>query len=557
MVKAADSSLWFGTSGGVRRFDRAEWKIFGEEVGLSFSVASIWETADSSLWFAASGGGVSRFDGAEWQTFTVDDGLGANSVLSIGGTKDGVLWFGTIGGGVTRLNPPDHSLAQIGIIDAPPPRFGSDRFFFEFRRAQFNSQRLPLVSHVLVRGQGIPPDQDWEAFADINGFEVTSLSNGTWTLYVRVIDLFGNVDPTPASATFEVDLTSPTALIASPVERQLVHGRITVRGSVLDQSEKPDLKRYDLEYAPGTDVDAIPVSAWQQDRIERLALGSVLDSTLAIWDTEGLQGPYVLRLTAEDSLGHLSQETVSVRVVTTLEEIEQAQGGRIGDLTDQISLYIPPNGLHEDAQVTITSMAESDMELPVGPRTRLVSPIFRLAPDTLLLRKPATLALAVFEESDIIPEKLGLFTWSAIDEDWQRVGGTFDAEAGQVRGAIRQLGVYALFEAEVEEGEGPTLSDLACQPRMISPRGGGFAQQMEISFRLGRQVTTSVKVFNMAGHLVRALVRDQELYPGSNVFTWDGRDEERRMVYDGAYVVLVGADDRIAQKIVTVVNGQR
>ena len=46
----------------------------------------------------------------------------------------------------------------------------------------------------------------------------------------------------------------------------------------------------------------------------------------------------------------------------------------------------------------------------------------------------------------------------------------------------------------------------------------------------------------MAGHLIRQLMHREDLLPRSNVTTWDGRDEEGRIVYDGAYVVLVEAD---------------
>jgi flagellar hook assembly protein FlgD len=92
---------------------------------------------------------------------------------------------------------------------------------------------------------------------------------------------------------------------------------------------------------------------------------------------------------------------------------------------------------------------------------------------------------------------------------------------------------------------------------MLSPRGGGFSSQTEISFVLGRSAAASVQIFDMTGHLVREVVRATTLSPGSNVATWDGRDQDGRIVYDGAYVVLVQAGGQRAKKIVTVVNGQR
>lgn len=105
-------------------------------------------------------GGLSRFDGVEWQTFTVEDGLAGNLARVLMESSDGSIWIGTEGDGLTRFRRPEKSLAQVGLAESPPLRFGSDRFFFQFRRGQFGSDRLPLVSHALLPGTGEPWDSD-------------------------------------------------------------------------------------------------------------------------------------------------------------------------------------------------------------------------------------------------------------------------------------------------------------------------------------------------------------------------------------------------------------
>jgi len=83
------------------------------------------------------------------------------------------------------------------------------------------------------------------------------------------------------------------------------------------------------------------------------------------------------------------------------------------------------------------------------------------------------------------------------------VGGTLiqEGEDYLVRAAIDGLGSYALF-LESDTGTGDlAVADLACQPRMISPRGGGFAPKMAVSFTLGRSAEMWVRVFDTAGHL--------------------------------------------------------
>ena len=102
-----------------------------------------------------------------------------------------------------------------------------------------------------------------------------------------------------------------------------------------------------------------------------------------------------------------------------------------------------------------------------------------------------------------------------------------------------------------------TLSDLACQPRLISPRGGGFAAAMDISFDLGGSIQTSVRIFDMVGRMVRSLIQDETLFQGSNTTSWDGRDEADQIVSDGAYLVVVDTGDQRVSQVATVIDGGR
>ena len=57
-----------------------------------------------NLWFGTTGG-VSRYDGTIWQTFTTKDGLANNDVRAVTQDSKGNLWFGTYGGGISRYEP--------------------------------------------------------------------------------------------------------------------------------------------------------------------------------------------------------------------------------------------------------------------------------------------------------------------------------------------------------------------------------------------------------------------------------------------------------------------
>ena len=98
MIQDRDGALWFGTQGGVARYDGQNWSVLTTVHGLPHNeVRAILEDRDGSLWFGTSRG-VARYNGREWQVFTTNDGLAGNHVRAIVQDRDGMLWFGGRGG---------------------------------------------------------------------------------------------------------------------------------------------------------------------------------------------------------------------------------------------------------------------------------------------------------------------------------------------------------------------------------------------------------------------------------------------------------------------------
>jgi hypothetical protein len=103
----SQGNLWFGTGGGVTRFDGTIWTTYTTADGLADNyVQAVAEDADGNLWFATGQfGGACRFDGVTWTTYTTEDGLADNRVQAIIKDSHGDLWFGTGGyGGVSRYD---------------------------------------------------------------------------------------------------------------------------------------------------------------------------------------------------------------------------------------------------------------------------------------------------------------------------------------------------------------------------------------------------------------------------------------------------------------------
>ena len=100
----ATGSIWFGTEGGISRYDGKSFVSFTKKDGL----AENWVTTidyfvprnndDGALWFGTNGGGVSRYDGKRFVNFTREDGLAGNHVRAILRDRGGTLWIGTNSG---------------------------------------------------------------------------------------------------------------------------------------------------------------------------------------------------------------------------------------------------------------------------------------------------------------------------------------------------------------------------------------------------------------------------------------------------------------------------
>ena len=100
-----DGVMWFATDSGIFRYDGKELVNFTTKDGLANNwVWAVHCTPDGIMWSGTWGGGVSRYDGKELVNFTTEDGLAHNDVRAVHCDLDGVMWFGTWGGGVSRYD---------------------------------------------------------------------------------------------------------------------------------------------------------------------------------------------------------------------------------------------------------------------------------------------------------------------------------------------------------------------------------------------------------------------------------------------------------------------
>ncbi|RLC45498.1 MAG: hypothetical protein DRI23_13480 [Candidatus Cloacimonadota bacterium] len=80
-----------------------------------------------------------------------------------------------------------------------------------------------------------------------------------------------------------------------------------------------------------------------------------------------------------------------------------------------------------------------------------------------------------------------------------------------------------------------------------------FNPQTKISYSLNRSGSTTLKILNIKGQLVKTLVNEY-CSPGEYTVAWDGTDKKNKPVASGVYYYRLQVNDRVKTKSLTVVK---
>ena len=99
------------------------------------------------------------------------------------------------------------------------------------------------------------------------------------------------------------------------------------------------------------------------------------------------------------------------------------------------------------------------------------------------------------------------------------------------------------------------IMELRVEPAVYNPQ----TNVLSIAYLLGQDANCSVKIYSVSGQLIRTLPTasgGEGSKAGVNILTWDGRDEQGRLVRNGPYIISVSAKaeraEAKAQKLVLV-----
>ncbi len=97
----------------------------------------------------------------------------------------------------------------------------------------------------------------------------------------------------------------------------------------------------------------------------------------------------------------------------------------------------------------------------------------------------------------------------------------------------------------------PTVPSLVY--RMGDPSPNPFNPKTRVRFELAQPGPTTVRVYNVAGRLVRELI-NQTLPAGPHDFEWDGRDNRGQSIASGSYHIQMRSGNFAAVRKATLVK---
>ncbi len=226
-----------------------------------------------------------------------------------------------------------------------------------------------------------------------------------------------------------------------------------------------------------------------------------------------------------------------------VEFLSSVNGGLLSTTDGQLKLEIPENSLRKDMYL-ISSVGNSNVlnkEIDNSPTKRL-SHIYTISPLGYNLNKPAGLKIQFdpLELGALSPEEITIAFWDS--DKWVALESTLSNSENTISAEVSALGHFVIIG-------GSAVTDVySHNPEMPTNFGlhqnypNPFNPSTNIRIELPEESFTELFIYDLLGRSVRTLLMEDR---SAGVFqiTWDGRDDEGKLVNSGIYFYRVAAGD--------------
>jgi hypothetical protein len=197
----------------------------------------------------------------------------------------------------------------------------------------------------------------------------------------------------------------------------------------------------------------------------------------------------------------------------------------------------PIDGITVNEEVPSSQRAMTKNGMVIGSIYDLISSGITFSPAT-----PMDMTLPL--PSNYNTSSAQIAAWNTTNLNWQDVSGSSIANNG-VSAGVSTLCEYAVIIPLQPLG----FASVTMLPNPFSPYRGGLNINYILESREGSQVLTTIKIYNMAGRLIRSLLDRQEKGVGIiNTQVWDGKDKDGQIGANGRYILQIEIEDASGKK---------
>ncbi len=246
----------------------------------------------------------------------------------------------------------------------------------------------------------------------------------------------------------------------------------------------------------------------------------------------------------------------SVSIMVSDDDVNYTEAGRDDDCNDdKTEIPLPANPTTRYVQIVVeegkqgnnVQINEIELRDSEGVKMESYVPL-----RSVMLARPVELTILydIFDlnEAGIQKEEnLALFGWNPDMQEWYLIGGKVDTDNNWVVVNLNHLSTFAIFEAV------PPLGEVRWSYNPFSPNGDGIADTttMSISMNKSPNGQAKVEIYDRSSKLIRTLIYEEGI-SGYISISWDGKDENGRLVGIGPYLYQVTVDKEVRNGVLIV-----